>query len=292
MRRILYGLGGGIAGFVLSVIVVAVLHPSPAVITIGAIIGMIIGAKVGSSLASPSRMRRPLPDRITAAIRRARQQGDYSVLLMDDEGYVPIPTERRPDYEITYEDMEGRISRRRITVIGLSMMEDEIAYIVAYCHTRDALRCFVLDRIREAVRPDTGEVLTHEQLAMQLLEITGQHGALARHRLADVWEEAVLLALAAMADGRLMRREVDIFRRFAREVAGLDLTERDARRLIRDIADREGIGGYTKAIGRLRMDGTRAQQERAVSYIREMVGRSRSEIARAMLAQAEGIIAA
>lgn len=57
---------------------------------------------------------------------------------------------------ITYVDAAGAPSRRRITVRQL--LGKPPVMLLAFCHERGAMRHFRLDRIEEAVDPETGEV--------------------------------------------------------------------------------------------------------------------------------------
>lgn len=59
---------------------------------------------------------------------------------------------------ITYVDSQGDKSRRRITVRSL-VSRGDVLMVNAYCHEREAVRQFRIDRIEELVVLSTGEVI-------------------------------------------------------------------------------------------------------------------------------------
>lgn len=66
---------------------------------------------------------------------------------------------------IEYQDAKGATSRRRIACKSYDVARDTIK---AYCFERKSPRAFKVDRIREAVAVDTGEVLPLELVVQQL----------------------------------------------------------------------------------------------------------------------------
>jgi hypothetical protein len=91
--------------------------------------------------------------------------------------FKPGPTPRTPiyydepplsssgkSYLIDYQDFDGNVTRRTITVKRISK-EGGCIYIKAYCHLRDELRTFRRDRIiGQIIDEETGELLDKEIL--------------------------------------------------------------------------------------------------------------------------------
>lgn len=72
---------------------------------------------------------------------------------------------------IAYENAKGERSQRRITVRQLIGHPPEL--ILAYCHERRAARNFRLDRIIEAMDPETGEI--YDMTALMQMVAAGGH---------------------------------------------------------------------------------------------------------------------
>lgn len=66
---------------------------------------------------------------------------------------------------IEYSDSKGAISRRRIACKGYDAARDTVK---AFCFERKAVRAFKVERIREAVAADTGEILPLQIVVEQL----------------------------------------------------------------------------------------------------------------------------
>lgn len=67
------------------------------------------------------------------------------------------------DVEFTYQDAEGEVSRRRVTVHSVTS-----TYLKGECHDRKAERTFRIDRIMgDVVNCDTGEILPPRTWARQ-----------------------------------------------------------------------------------------------------------------------------
>ena len=73
---------------------------------------------------------------------------------------------------IAYRDAQGRQSERRVTVRAVHGNPPHI--LQCFCHERRALRHFRLDRIVEAVHPETGEVFIGKEVVEALSE-AGYH---------------------------------------------------------------------------------------------------------------------
>lgn len=69
---------------------------------------------------------------------------------------------------LVYRDAEGRHSERRVTVRQLQGNPPHI--MVCFCHERGALRNFRIDRVIEAVHPETGEVFVGAGITEALSE--------------------------------------------------------------------------------------------------------------------------
>jgi hypothetical protein len=62
-------------------------------------------------------------------------------------------------FTICYEDSDGNATERRITVRSIRLTADNVPLLFAWCHERQALRTFRLDRI-SAVIDHNGEVIS------------------------------------------------------------------------------------------------------------------------------------
>lgn len=60
---------------------------------------------------------------------------------------------------IAYTDAHGEPSERVITFRGLEQQDDRVVSILSWCHERQAIRRFRIDRIGEMICPESGEVL-------------------------------------------------------------------------------------------------------------------------------------
>ncbi len=67
---------------------------------------------------------------------------------------------------IEYVDGEGQRTRRRVTVRQLIGQPPDM--VLAYCHERRAARHFRIDRIVEAIHPETGEILAGAEILLAL----------------------------------------------------------------------------------------------------------------------------
>ena len=114
---------------------------------------------------------------------------------------------------IEYRDATGSVSARRISVRNLRYSKKRIA-VNAFCHEREAPRCFISERITMAADLETGEVLQPNPAAWLLNAYTSHpdgrryfdrqdmDAAAAAHR--QRFQDALLvLVYVARADGRM-----------------------------------------------------------------------------------------
>lgn len=78
--------------------------------------------------------------------------------------YHPDTFSQDHDYEITYIDSEGKITKRRITTINVYPKDEFEDYLESYCHKQKDSRTFVSSRISKAVDLQTGEILPTKKL--------------------------------------------------------------------------------------------------------------------------------
>lgn len=94
--------------------------------------------------------------------------GHFAILIeevSEDEPANAVPLAMPLALFIEYQDAKGGISRRRIACKGYDVARDSIK---AFCFERKSPRAFRVDRIREAVAVDTGEVLPLDIVMQQL----------------------------------------------------------------------------------------------------------------------------
>lgn len=105
---------------------------------------------------------------------------------------------------ITYVDSRGEESRRRITVRSLSERHG-VLMLNAYCHERDAVRQFRVDRIEEIAVLSTGEII--EDAAEFFASLSGRdHTA---EVIAGCRHALQVLTFLARCDGHLHPAEQD-----------------------------------------------------------------------------------
>lgn len=80
----------------------------------------------------------------------------------------PDKVELESDYIIIYQDAEGRITKRPITLSKIAGVEEDI-YLHAHCHMVDDRRTFRLDRIIEIYSGSTGEKINLDQFKKMIL---------------------------------------------------------------------------------------------------------------------------
>lgn len=124
---------------------------------------------------------------------------------------------------LTYADSKGAISARRVTCRKLSHLKD-VLYVVGYCHERQALRTFRLDRIVEAACGVTGEVFVPGTLFFDRFVITEDGGSPASFGLnvslaTDLRAALNILAFLAKADGRIVEEEREVIESFCQSFA-------------------------------------------------------------------------
>lgn len=153
------------------------------------------------------------------------------VLATVDVEEISSTVEAAPDLEsiggigciITYKDSGGDHSVRRITCRRLSRKETTV-YLQAFCHEREAVRTFRLDRIEEVCSGETGEVFRPAGRFFEPYHATNDGGAavgwgLSIQKAADLRASLNVLAFLARADGHFCPNEVQVVAEFARVFA-------------------------------------------------------------------------
>jgi len=132
-----------------------------------------------------------------------------------EEEYEPPPVEyywKEPGWvkvsarlEITYNDRSGQESQRSINITGY----DGSAYLNGFCEMRQETRTFRIDRIKEAIDQETGELI--ESVPDYLLEKYKQSP---EHKISKVFENHIdiikVLLHIGKADGQLRAEEKEI----------------------------------------------------------------------------------
>lgn len=132
---------------------------------------------------------------------------------------------------IVYRAEDGAVSERTITVRQL--IGDPPNLLLAWCHLRGSPRHFRLDRIIEAIDPESGEVLAAEGLAALLQ---------AEHRPLDrrIRQVVNMLVFIARCDGSVVRPEwaaiEDAIAHYMAQFGGDDEAHRQACQMARQVA--------------------------------------------------------
>jgi hypothetical protein len=107
--------------------------------------------------------------------------------------------------EIQYEDAEGRLSTRMITILEVANWLDDVA-LQSFCHLRQGRRTFLVSRIKQMVDPATGEVIENPipWINERYFETPeGRHDKV----LSECSTEISIMVFVARADGRMMPAE-------------------------------------------------------------------------------------
>jgi hypothetical protein len=69
---------------------------------------------------------------------------------------------------ITYKDTKGKVTNRNVTIDSLEQSEDGQLYFQGFCHLTKQTRTFRLDRVEKVAIPDTGEVISTDELLSRI----------------------------------------------------------------------------------------------------------------------------
>ena len=119
---------------------------------------------------------------------------------------------------LTYQDTKGQVSVRRVTCRRLSHLKD-VLYVQAYCHERQKMRTFRIDRIAETACGVTGEIFVPGSSFFDRFSVTDDGGAAVSFGLnprlaADLRAALNVLAFLAKADGRIVPEERTVMHEF------------------------------------------------------------------------------
>jgi hypothetical protein len=119
---------------------------------------------------------------------------------------------------LTYSNSKDERSFRRVTCRKLSH-RNGVQYLQAWCHERESLRTFRLDRIVEAACGVTGEIYVPGCSFFERFSVANDGGSAASFGLhvrlaADLRAGLNVLAFLAKADGRIVPAERDVMRSF------------------------------------------------------------------------------
>lgn len=163
-----------------------------------------------------------------------------SVVPVAPQAFVPIVPETddepeiedfSPDLEgvagvgciLTYVDSRGTTSFRRVTCRKLSE-RCGTRYVQAFCHERQALRTFRVDRVTEVACGVTGEVFIPATLFFDRFLALSGGGAAVGFGLnvglaADLRAGLNVLAFLAKVDGKVVRAEREVMSRYCQSFA-------------------------------------------------------------------------
>jgi hypothetical protein len=119
---------------------------------------------------------------------------------------------------ITYADCNGNLSVRRVTCRKLSERA-AVLYLQGFCHERQALRTFRLDRMEEVACGATGEVFAPGLLFFQRFTVAHDGGSAVGFGLhprlaADLRAGLNVLAFMAKVDGKVVPEEREVLSRY------------------------------------------------------------------------------
>lgn len=150
----------------------------------------------------------------------------FAPVLPDVDDPDPLEKSRTLELEpiagigciLTYQDTKGQVSIRRVTCRKLSHLK-EVMYVQAYCHERQKMRTFRIDRIAETACGVTGEIFVPGSSFFERFSITEDGGAAVSFGLnprlaADLRAGLNVLAFLARADGRIVPEERTVMQDF------------------------------------------------------------------------------
>lgn len=155
-------------------------------------------------------------DEIWNAIRRLKPAApEAAVAWSDDEEDEPLREVEKPSFAaqeisgtvcvIRYVDTKGHETQRRVSCQRLDLADTHL-YLVAYCHERQKIRQFRIDRVRSVVDLSTGEIVEpglhfFERFGITHIQKSGLTWGLSVRQRADVLAGLNVLAFLAQCDG-------------------------------------------------------------------------------------------
>lgn len=124
---------------------------------------------------------------------------------------------------LTYSSSKGEISIRRVTCRKLSRLNG-VTYVQGWCHERESLRTFRIDRIVETACGVTGEIFNPGSAFFDRFVVSSDGGSAVGFGLnvrlaADLRAGLNVLAFLAKADGRIVPEEREVMRSFCQSFA-------------------------------------------------------------------------
>ena len=144
---------------------------------------------------------------------------------------------------LTYADCKGSVSLRRVTCRKLSERAG-VLYLQGFCHERQALRTFRVERITELACGSTGEVFVPATLFFERFSVTRDGGAAVGFGLhvrlaADLRAGLNVLSFLAKVDGQVVAEEREVLSRYCQSF-GL--------RYAGDAFNYDGVCGYAASL--------------------------------------------
>jgi len=151
-------------------------------------------------------------------------EGGFDDLSPDLEGVAGVGC------IVTYADSKGSVSIRRVTCRKLSNRA-AVVYLQGYCHERQALRTFRVDRMTEVACGVTGEVFVPGGLFFERFDVTSDGGSAVGFGLrpqlaADLRAGLNVLAFLAKVDGNVVPEEREVLSRYCQSF-GLRYADND-----------------------------------------------------------------
>lgn len=128
----------------------------------------------------------------------------------------PRPLDAR--LRLSYSDAQGERTERDIDVYECDT-SNPAGYLIGYCHLREGVRTFRIDRVLRAVDRDTGEIIKDlPNFAAARFKASPAYAIL---QLLDRSSDALrALFYLGKSDGRFTRKEKEIFLAFCQRTAG------------------------------------------------------------------------
>lgn len=145
---------------------------------------------------------RPLPNTDLNKYSVAKDEIDESYDFPDDINILKLNTLAH----ISYRDIKGQRSERRITMKTIQKSNDDDYLITAYCHEKQAQRSFKLSRIDKLVDMETGELFSDPSRYFTDRFMDSPIGQIAKS-FQEYEPEILVLSFIARADGVLRKKE-------------------------------------------------------------------------------------
>jgi hypothetical protein len=162
---------------------------------------------------------------------------------------APNPRTVETTLRIGYTDSKGKTTERVVDV----RQYDENHFggmMIGHCRLRQGTRTFSLDRIDQCVVEGTGEVVEDVRTFLRGLYEKSVHSTIDRLR-EEEFDLLRVLLYVGKADGRLLKKEVDVIVEMCRDTTGDQRISSDTIRKMLDWMEVPTLNQFRKSVGKM-----------------------------------------